>query len=201
MKRRPTKTFEQELNLLLQELKAADHITLQQLMGLLSGKSTCLLLILLAIPFCLPVQIPGVSTPFGVLILFLGIRMIFGKDLWVPEKLLSVSIPSSTLTKIANKTFAVLRKLNRWVKPRLSWLFQISIIDIINGALIGVLGFLLALPLPIPFTNLVAAYSIVTLALAMLEEDGVLLIIGYLFTAGAFAYFAFILLSINFFLK
>ncbi len=201
MEKKVIKTFEQELNILLDALQAADTITIKQLMELLSGKSTTLLLILLAIPFCLPIQIPGVSTPFGVLILFLGIRMIFGKDVWVPEKLLSVSIPSSALKKIVYKTLAVLRKMNRWIKPRMLWLFQIPMIDVINGTLIAVLGFLLALPLPIPFTNLVAAYSIVALALAILEDDGILLLISYVFTAGAFFYFAFLYFSINFFLK
>ena len=51
---------------------------------------------------------------------------------------------------------------------------------IINCLAICILGIFLALPLPIPLSNLTAAWSIFLIALGILEDDGVFVLIGYL---------------------
>lgn len=194
------KTFEQELSLLLEMSQKVDRISIGELLQILSGKSSSILLILLVLPFCLPIQIPGVSTPFGLMTMFVGFRMIFGKDLWLPKRLLTTTVSSKHLRMVARKGLVVINKMKRFITPRMVWIFYIPFIGIFDGILISVLGFLLALPLPIPFTNLAVAYPILILALALLEDDGALLIIGYVLSALAFGYFAFIFLSLNYLL-
>jgi len=49
-----------------------------------------------------------------------------------------------------------------------------------NGILLAFLSVLLALPLPIPMSNMLAAIPIVLIALALLEDDGLYLAAGYL---------------------
>ena len=52
------------------------------------------------------------------------------------------------------------------------------------------LAILLALPLPIPFSNLLAAIPILLISLALLEEDGAFLIAGYVAAIPCTAFFA-----------
>jgi hypothetical protein len=49
-----------------------------------------------------------------------------------------------------------------------------------HGLMICILGLLLALPLPIPLSNLTAAWSTFLIALGILEDDGASVLAGYL---------------------
>jgi hypothetical protein len=48
----------------------------------------------------------------------------------------------------------------------------------------------MSLPLPIPFTNLLPAYTILVLAIGLLETDGFLLLMGYGMTLATTFFFA-----------
>ncbi len=165
--------------LLLQEESKAGPLSIAEILHILSGKGRSVVLILLSIPFCQPIQIPGVSTPFGLAIAFIGLRMLFGKRIWLPKKLLAKKVPSNTFEKITDKTLVLLRKIKPWIHPRLTGLCHSPYMKKVNGLVIIILGILLALPLPIPFSNLAAAWSIFLIALGMLEDDGVFILIGY----------------------
>ena len=49
----------------------------------------------------------------------------------------------------------------------------------INGLVIFFCGFVLSLPLPIPFTNTIPAIAILLLSMGMMEEDGLFILLGY----------------------
>lgn len=171
--------------------KGRDHpLSMGEILELLSHKGELLAILVLSLPFCLPIQIPGFSTPFGLAITFLGLKMIFGKYAWLPKSLLEKKVPEKTLKTIIDNILWLTRKIKRWTYPRLIWLFQNPLSDIFNGLLITFLGLCLALPLPIPFSNLVVAWAIFLLCLGLLEEDGLLVIVGYLVSLIAFIFFA-----------
>ena len=173
------RTLEEVILLLQQQAKDAP-LSIAEILRILSGKGRSLILILLSIPFCQPIQIPGLSTPFGVAIAFIGLRIVFGKRIWLPKKLLAKKVPSLTFEKITDKTLALVRKIKSWIHPRLIWMCHSPCMEKGNGLIIFILGIFLALPLPIPLSNLIAAWSIFLVALGMLEDDGVIVLIGYL---------------------
>ena len=47
-------------------------MTVDELQAALKGRGVAMLLLLLALPFCL-VPVPGLSTPFGIAVLLIGI--------------------------------------------------------------------------------------------------------------------------------
>jgi hypothetical protein len=51
-------------------------------------------------------------------------------------------------------------------------------------------AFLMSLPLPIPLTNLLPAYTILFLAIGLLELDGLFILIGYGMTVATTIFFA-----------
>ena len=173
------RTLEEGILLLRQGAKGAP-LSIGEILRILSGKGRSLILILLTIPFCQPIQIPGLSTPFGLAIAFIGLRIVFGKRIWLPKKLLVKKIPSPAFEKITDKTLALVRKIKPWIHPRLIWMCHSPLMKKGNGLIIFILGIFLALPLPIPLSNLTAAWSIFLVGLGVLEDDGAFVLIGYL---------------------
>ena len=193
---KPFRTLEEEI-LLLQEEAKAHVLTIQDILRILSGKGRPLLLLLLCLPFCQPIQIPGFSTPFGLAIAFIGLRMAFGKRIWLPQKLLKKMISQDLLIKITDKTLGLVRKMKQWIHPRLNWVCHSPLMEKVNGLMIFLLGIFLALPLPIPLSNLAAAWSIFFISFGILEDDGLFVLIGYILSLLMFILFLFVVVTIK----
>lgn len=183
--------------LLLQEESKKGSISLGTILRILSGRGRALILILLSLPFCQPLQIPGLSIPFGLAISFVGLRIAFGKHIWLPKKVLEKTLTQKMLQKITDKALILVKKIKRWVHPRLKWLCHLSAMKKVNSLAIFLLGICLALPLPVPFTNLTAAWAIFSLSLGILEDDGVLILVGYFFALLTVVLIALIAFSIE----
>jgi hypothetical protein len=172
-------TIEEEI-LLLQEKGKDAPLSIEEILHTFSRNGQALFIIFLCLPFCQPLQIPGLSTPFGLAIAFMGLKIAFSKYAWLPKVLLAKTITPATVQKITAKVLIILKKMSRWVHPRMVWLCHSKAFKIANGLLITALGLLLALPLPIPLSNLMAAWAIFFLGLGLLKEDGIFIILGYL---------------------
>ncbi len=81
------------------------------------------------------------------------------------------------------------KKLKFW-RPRIKALVNNPTFHRLNGILVFFLGLILALPLPIPMTNLLAASPILCLGLGLLEDDGVFILISYALALVCFSAFA-----------
>lgn len=190
-------TIEENI-LLLQKIGKNSSISIGEILNILSEKGQSLIILFLSLPFCQPLQIPGLSTPFGLAIAFLGLKMTFGKYAWLPKRILTKSITPRTLQKLTEKILWLLKKMKGWIYPRLAWLCYYPAFHIINGLLISILGILLALPLPTPFSNLMAAWSILFIGLGLLKDDGVFIIIGYFASLLTIGYFVAMVLLLKY---
>ena len=190
------RTLEEGLLFLGQKIKKAP-LSLREILGVLTGKGRCLLLVLLSIPFCQPLQIPGLSLPFGLLVAFIGLRMCFGKHVWLPKTLLDKTISQKVFEKLSKTVFKFEKKIRSWIHPRCLWICHSSFCEKLNGLVIGLLGVLLALPLPIPLSNLLAAWSILLIAIGMLEDDGAFIVAGYIVTIITLVFFFYMLFSLK----
>jgi hypothetical protein len=160
--------------------KAKEHpLSVGEVFDFLAGKGRSLILIFLAIPFCQPIQIPGLSTPFGLVIAFFGLRMIFGKHVLLPKYLRAKTISETKIRKISNMILKITDKLKFFIRPRLSWVCHHPKMQVTNGLAICFFGILLALPLPIPFSNILFAWGIVFIGIGILEDDGIFVLLGH----------------------
>ncbi len=167
--------------------------TIQDLFNALKGKGYPLLIILLSLPFCQPIQIPGFSTPFGIAIMFIGLQMIAGRRIGWPEWLLKQHISPKILKTVVQKSLGFFRFLKPLLHARLSWICTDSFIIYVHGAFIALMGLYLALPLPIPLSNLLAAWALFLTGLGLLKEDGLFVCLGYLLGFSAIAVLAYLL--------
>jgi len=160
----------------LAELGAANGLTFREIFDHLQGRLYPLLLVFIALPFCQPITIPGFSTPFGIVIVLLGLRFAFRRKPWLPKRLMDQRIPAVLLTKIFNGGAVVLRWLEKFLHPRVQWVFEWPLIQFATGIGIAASGILLLLPLPVPLSNLFPAVAVLFAAAAISERDGAMLI-------------------------
>lgn len=135
-------------------------------------------LLFLALPFVAPVPLPGFSTFFGIVIALLGLRMALAQSPGVPECLRARELPPRVSPKLLLLASRLTRRLEKLLRPR--WLYPEfpGALQRASGALIMACGCLLLLPLPVPFSNAFPALTVVLLAAAGLERDGLVFVLG-----------------------
>ncbi|NGX45377.1 MAG: hypothetical protein K940chlam2_00527 [Chlamydiae bacterium] len=160
--------------------KAKVPLTLQVVLDQLAERGAALVIMVLTLPFCLPLHIPGLSTPFGLVIALLGLNILFGRPLWLPKSLLEREVSPAFSKKMIKQSLSLINKLKRWIGPRWLWISEVSFCKRLHGVVIVLLGLLLALPLPIPTTNLGFAWPLLFINIGLLEKDGRFISLGYL---------------------
>jgi hypothetical protein len=160
---------------------AGKPLTVEELQSALKGRGVAMLLLLLSLPFCF-IPVPGLSTPFGVAVLLMGIRIALGQKPWLPRLVSQRSISPSRLVKVLTSGIRFARIMEKIVKPRMQFLHCWPGAMNLIGVGIASGGLLLLLPLPIPFSNMVPAWAVVLLSAGMMERDGVLVLVGHLLT-------------------
>jgi hypothetical protein len=169
---------------------AARRVTLRELMERLHGRGYTLLLMVLALPFCTPIPLPGLSTPFGLVIALIGLRLSLRLDPWLPARLLDTSLPPRFFASLLHAGERIVRLLEWGLRPRWTALLDQGLLHHAYGLVILVCGLLLLLPLPIPLSNGLPALTVVLIACAMLERDGYCAVAGVAVFAVSVTFFA-----------
>ena len=164
-------------------------VLLKEILETTHGRGYTLLLALLALPFCTPIPLPGLSTPFGIVIALIGFRMSLREKPWVPDRFLNTELPPTFFPRLLAATRQLVRGMEFCLRPRWTWLLDTGVLHHVYGALIFVCGALLLLPLPIPLTNTLPALTVLLLAAAMLERDGYFVVAGLVMFATTLGYF------------
>lgn len=183
----PKPTLETSLKRLLEKADGKE-VELRQVFDELAGRGYPLLLVFIALPFCLPVQIPGLSTPFGLILAFMGFQIALGKRMHWPEKFLERKLSYNVVSRLVAGILKVVAFFKKIVQPRLLFWVQDPTCRRLHGLLVCLLALILALPLPIPFTNILMAGPIVLIGVALLEDDGLLLSVAYALSTLSFVY-------------
>jgi hypothetical protein len=163
---------------LLQLADREEHaeLTLGGLMDELQGRVYTLLLVILALPMCQPIPLPGLSTPLGVAIALLGLRFALSQHPWMPQRLLVTKLSGNFFPAVMRGGARVLGFLEKLLHPRLVRMFEPAYMRFFAGVAICLCGLLLLLPLPIPGTNMLPALTVVLTAAAFSERDGYCLV-------------------------
>jgi len=187
----PTKPrkLSEEFTMILREFEV-ETVTLREVLGLLHGRGYVLLVMLLALPFCTPVPLPGLSTPFGLIITIIGVRLALGAKPWLPARLLDTRLPPKIFAKVFALTRKIILGFERLLRPRMLWVTGSAGLLQLHGVPIVICAAMLLLPLPIPFSNIVPAWGILLIAGGLLERDGAFIIAGYIATLITIAFFA-----------
>lgn len=153
------------------------------------------MLIVVSLPFLLPVSVPVLSTVSGTLIALIGIRLLIRPSATWPRCLADRPLPKFGLPFLLRASSRILAWLDRLVKKRIQWLPNHPVWQRAAAGIIVISGLLLLLPLPVPFSNFLPAATIVLLAAGMSEEDGLVFLAGLGAFLASLAFFAAIFLG------
>jgi hypothetical protein len=112
------------------------------------------------------------------------------RPLWLSRSVRERELSVAMVQRICHAGSAVFRRFERLVRPRLAFMHAHPHMRRVTGAIVVVAGLLLALPLPIPISNFLPALTIGLVALGTLEEDGVVVAVGYVAFILCLAFFA-----------
>lgn len=125
---------------------------------------------LIAIPFV------GLSTPFGLLIALLGAQLMFGRSHpWLPARARRRSLAMAMLDRV----LGLLTRRTRWLAKLTRRRWEPVIQPRLVGLFIVLLAIGLALPIPIPGSNLVFLIPLFIYAIGLLERDGAWIAVGH----------------------
>jgi hypothetical protein len=162
---------------------AEGPLTLGDMVAALQGRAWTLVIMMLALPFSTPIPLPFVSTPFGLAIALIALRLALGQKPWLPEKLLVKPLPPGFFGRVLRVSERVLRVLEKMLKPRAGWLTEWRGLVRVHALAILVAACVLLLPIPVPFSNGIPAVMILLIAGGLLERDGLAIIAGYVMAA------------------
>jgi hypothetical protein len=166
-------------------------VTLREVMEVLGDRATGLLIVILGLPFCAPVTIPGLSVPFGAVILVLASCQVLGVPPWLPQRLLAVQLPPRFFRAILEGASRLIGWIERRLRPRWPWMTAHAGLIRLHAVVICLGATLLLLPLGgIPFTNTLPALVVVVGALGLLERDGAAVLAAHGLFVVTLAYFA-----------
>jgi hypothetical protein len=154
-------------------------LVIQEILTILAKQGKLLMILLLTFPFCQPIQIPGFSTPFGLTIAFIALCIGMQRPVWLPRSISNYRVSQKILVKIIDVATLCLQKIRKWIHPRIQWVLCYKAVNTASMVVVSLLGLCLALPLPIPFSNLIAAWGIFFIVLGSLEKDGLFILVGY----------------------
>lgn len=146
--------------------------TLGSLIELFEEKSFAILfVVLLGVP-ALPLPTGGATHVFEIIAMLLALELIAGREeIWLPQRWRGLELAGEKQQRFIAALMKMIRRLERLSKPRLRFLFNHRLSNIVFGLL--VIGGSLAAFLAPPFTGLdtLPALSVVLLSLGVLLED------------------------------
>jgi len=163
-------------------------VTIRELLYVLRGRAYMLLVILLSLPFLVPLPLPGLSTPFGLAIMLICLRLALGQRPWLPKSIQRRSLPGGFIPRMLDLAARIIRWLETVLRPRWLVLTESGLIRQLHAIVIVAAASILLLPLPIPFSNGLPAWAILLLACGLLERDGWAIVLGYLMFALSVVY-------------
>jgi hypothetical protein len=161
----------------LEQWLRGDEKTLGSLVELVEQQSFAIVFVLLLGVPALPLPTGGATHVFEIIAMLLALELIAGrKELWLPRRWRKIELAGNAQQRFISALMRMVRRLERVSRPRLRFLFNHRLSNVVFGLLVlaGSVGAFLAPP----FTGLdtLPALGVVLLSLGVLLEDIVVVI-------------------------
>ncbi len=178
----------------LKELAASitgERVTVRELLAMVGEQGLLIALMFLTVPFLIPISIPGVSTVFGLVAILISLGVTFNRVPWLPDRLLDRPLDAAKLSQTIRRGAEKFSRVDKISHPRLEGLTRNRTMNRLAGLGLLLGSVLLIFPLGlVPFSNTLPAWAILLLAAGLLQRDGLLILLGYLFLLATIVYFA-----------
>lgn len=154
----------------------SERIVFGSLLEAVGDRAFGALILVFAIPSLMVGIIPGITTLLGLPLLLLSLQLVIGSPRpWFPRSVSARSMERSAFARMVASIRPRLQRFEKLLKPRLlpltsTWAERIiGLCCLVAAALVF---------LPIPFGNLLPAVALCAFGLALMERDGVLVLLG-----------------------
>ena len=130
--------------------------------------------------------IPMVPAAFGFVVITFAVQLLIRRETpWMPQVLAKVKVSSARVKKVKAKATPVLAKIDGIIRPRMQWAargpFQVL------AALIAIILSMAMVPLgAVPFAVCIPGFVLGLLGLGITARDGIMMIIAFTLSLGAF---------------
>lgn len=166
-----------------------ERITIREIIDAFGERAFGFVIILFSLPNCIPAP-PGMNSVFGLPVLLFACQLALGRERpWLPKRIMEKSFAVSTFRRIVDTAEPKLRRVESICKPRYTALFGPR-----GDRLIGLVAIVLAIcvVIPLPGTNFVPSIALVVISIAIMQEDGLVLLLGLLIGLAGTVYTVFI---------
>ncbi len=173
---------------IVKAIDTSQDLTVGELVDSFGERAFGALMFVFAVPNIIPTP-PGTSAILGLPLVILTFQVMMGRQsLWLPQVVRQRRISRTLIETFVAKVTPVMARLERVLKPRLSFIAANDLAE----RLIGLVSFPLSiiLFLPIPFGNILPATAIALLALGLAERDGIATLAGYVMSIASVAVLA-----------
>lgn len=161
-----------------------DH-TLGSLIEVFEEKSFALVFILLLGVSALPLPTGGATHIFDVIAVLVAAQLVVGRDrIWIPKRWHRLPLGGSKQQRFTNGLLKFIRFLERFSRPRLSFLFDHRISKSVFGLIVIVLTAGAFFAPPFSGLDTLPALGVVLVSLGVLLEDFLIVVIGLIVGAG-----------------
>jgi len=155
-------------------------LTLEEFLEGLETRSFAFAIAALDVINCVPTGIPWLSTVTGVPMFLLVIQYFLGRPApSLPDFIGRRGFPRGKLQDVLFRARRYIERVENAVHPRYDW--WVSGLPR-QAMLLTWMLLIVLLALPLPFDNLLPALAILFFCLALIEGDGVMAMLGWLFT-------------------
>ena len=156
-------------------------LTIKAFLDGLEDRSYAFVIAALNLPNCVPTGIPMMSTVTGVPMFLLVVQYFLGRQApTLPDLVARRGLPRGKLQDfLAGRARRHIEWIENAIHPRREWWVSGTPRQLL---LIVWTLLIVLLALPIPFDNLIPAWAIMFFSFALLERDGVMAMLGWLFT-------------------
>jgi hypothetical protein len=169
-------------------LEGAGPKTLGSLIELFEEKSFAVIFVLLLGVPALPLPTGGATHVFELIAMLLALQLMVGRSrVWLPARWLRLRVDGPRRQRFLHGLLRMIRRLERFSRPHLSWLFGHRLSNAVFGLLVLLLS--IAAFLAPPFTGLdtLPALGAVLVSLGVLLEDVSIVLGGIAVGAGGIA--------------
>jgi hypothetical protein len=153
--------------------------TLGSLIELFEKKSFAVIfVILLGVP-ALPLPTGGATHVFEVIAMLLSLQLMAGRDeVWLPRRWRQMELAGSKQQRFISALLKLIRSLERFSRPRLSWTFEHRLSNFLFGLFVMLLSIGAFVAPPFSGLDTLPALGAVMLSLAVLLEDFAVVVAG-----------------------
>jgi hypothetical protein len=142
------------------------------------GSFALLFVILLGVP-ALPLPTGGATHVFEVIAVLLALQLVGGRaEIWLPRRWRNLQLAGPRQQRFLNGLMKLIRGLERFSRPRLRFLFEHRLTDIVFGLPVIVLSVAAFVAPPFSGLDTLPSLGAVLLSLGVLLEDALVVVVA-----------------------